>query len=289
MSNHFRQASPAARLFTPDSIYWRVNREMLTALSGGRALALELAHPLIAAGVAEHSRFQKNAWRRLYRTMKVMNGLAFGGADEARAALRYFHQCHARVRGVLPRPEGVFPSDTEYSAQNPSLRFWVLATLIDSALVAYEHFVAPLTLTEKRAYYLDSQKFAHAFGIPFSFVPDTYEEFAAYMQNMLTGEILHVGETAQALVQALLSQRGLRGLARLMQFCGAAMLPEKLREAYGVAWNEKQQMRFEKMAKFFRHARARLPAVFCVNPQAVLAEWSFKHAGCDRRKVLQPS
>ncbi len=277
MAKCFDQLPPAVRLFTPASVFWRVNREMLTGLSGGRALALELAHPLVAAGVSEHSHFQRNPWRRLYRTMKVMNDLTFGGAEAARTALRYFHQCHAHVRGVLPRKEGIFPAETKYSSQNSGLKFWVLATLIDSALVAYEHFVAPLALSEKRAYYLDSQKLAHVFGIPFSFVPDTYEEFATYMQNMFAGETLHVGETARTLVQALLAQRGLRGLARLMQFCGAAMLPENLREAYGVAWNEKQQMKFDRMAGFCRLTRARLPEAFCVNPQALLAEWRLKH------------
>ncbi|MGH7492361.1 MAG: oxygenase MpaB family protein [bacterium] len=289
MSNNHMQAPPAARLFTPDSVFWRVHREILAGLSGGRALALELAHPLIAAGVAEHSHFQTNPWRRLYRTVKVMNDLTFGGAAAARTALQHFHQCHARVRGVLPRTEGAFPAATKYSSQNPGLRFWVLATLIDSSLVAYEHFVAPLTLAEKRAYYLDSQRLAQAFGIPFSFVPDTYEEFSSYMQNMFVGEALHVGETAQALVQALLARRGLHGIARMMQFCGAAMLPEKLREAYDIAWDEKRERKFERIAHYCRYARARLPEVFCVNPQAWLAEWRFRQTEYDPPKVLQPS
>jgi uncharacterized protein (DUF2236 family) len=262
---------------------------MLTGLSGGRALALELAHPLIAAGVAEHSHFQEKPWRRLYRTMKVMNDLTFGTPADADIALRYFHQCHARVRGILPRPEGAFASQTKYSSQNPGLKFWVLATLIDSALVAYEHFVMPLSLTEKRVYYLDSQKLAQAFGIPFSFVPDTYEEFAAYMQNMLNGEILHVGDTARTIVQALLTRPGLRGLSRFMQFCGAGMLPEKLRTAYDVCWSEKQQMKFEKMASFCRRARTRLPEVFCVNPQALREEWRFRRNEFARHRILTAS
>jgi len=154
--------------------------------------------------------------------------------------------------------------------------------LMDSAMLAYTQFVRPLTLVEKRSYYLDSQMLARLFGIPFSLIPDTYDEFDSYMRSMLAGETLQVGETAQALVQDLLTQRGLRGLARLLYFCGAGMLPPKWREAYGILWSRRQQTQFEQMASRCRRLRARLPDVACVNPRALWAEWQIEHDAAPR-------
>src|SRR5688500_6462105 len=60
------------QLFSPHSIIWQVDREMALLLAGGRALLLQLAHPKVAAGVAQYSRFQQNPLARLQRTMSAM-------------------------------------------------------------------------------------------------------------------------------------------------------------------------------------------------------------------------
>ena len=50
------------RFFSPDSMIWRVDREMVLLLGGGRALLMQLAHPKVAAGVADHSRSERILW-----------------------------------------------------------------------------------------------------------------------------------------------------------------------------------------------------------------------------------
>ena len=67
----------AERYFSPESLFWQVNRESWMVLSGPRALLLELAHPLVAAGVAEHSDFRRRPMGRLFRTLGVMTALNF--------------------------------------------------------------------------------------------------------------------------------------------------------------------------------------------------------------------
>jgi uncharacterized protein (DUF2236 family) len=46
----------AEGLFGPASVTWRVDREAAIFLGAGRALLLQLAHPWVAAAIAEHSR-----------------------------------------------------------------------------------------------------------------------------------------------------------------------------------------------------------------------------------------
>ena len=67
-----------AGLFGPGSLTWRVNREGVLLLGGGRALLLQVAHPLVAAGVAQHSNYREDPFGRLYRTLDTVTMSARG-------------------------------------------------------------------------------------------------------------------------------------------------------------------------------------------------------------------
>src|SRR5436853_5039363 len=69
-------------LFSPSSVFWRVNRELASGLAGPRAVLMQIAHPLIAAGVAEHSRFREHRFARLYRTSLAAGAITFGSRSE---------------------------------------------------------------------------------------------------------------------------------------------------------------------------------------------------------------
>src|SRR5712692_6266511 len=96
------------RYFSPDSLFWRINREALMVLSGPRALLLELAHPLVAAGVAEHSDFRGSPLRRLFATVGVMTAINFEPTSRARAAVAHTRGCHERVSGRLAEDVGPY-------------------------------------------------------------------------------------------------------------------------------------------------------------------------------------
>src|SRR5881628_1191039 len=145
----------SAGLFSPDSMLWRVNREGLAGLAGPRALMMELAHPLIAAGVDRHSNFKRDGLGRLYRTLRAANDLTFGDVSAARHAARHIQRCHVQVAGTLQERVGSLPEGTSYYADDPHLKFWVLATLIDSTLLVHDMFIRPLAEDEKEAYYRD--------------------------------------------------------------------------------------------------------------------------------------
>ena len=74
-------------LFSPSSVFWRVNRELASGLAGPRAVLMQIAHPLIAAGVAEHSRFRERRFARLYRTSLAAAAITFGSRDFALRAV----------------------------------------------------------------------------------------------------------------------------------------------------------------------------------------------------------
>jgi uncharacterized protein (DUF2236 family) len=102
----------------PGTPFWRVNREWLISLGGARAVLLELAHPLIAEGVAAHSRYQADPFGRLFRTLRTMTDLTCGDPSTAQRAARRVQGCHRRVQGALAAAVGPFAAGTAYTAQD---------------------------------------------------------------------------------------------------------------------------------------------------------------------------
>src|SRR5262245_11139845 len=267
------------RLFLPASPFWQVNRELLLGLGGMRALLMELAHPLIAAGVSDHSNYQKRPLKRLHRTMQLMSCITFGTTAAARRAVRQIGQCHHSVHGETRQAAGCHPLGRSYNANDPELKLWVLATLIDSSLCLYELFVRPLSAQEKESYYQDSRRMGLLLGIPLTTMPIDYGGFTDYFQAMLSEGTLVVSAPARKVAAALL-EGPLRGkIVRAASFVSIGLLPKGLRDAYGLSWNETRQKRLLSLAAISRRLRPRLPHLFCVNPQAWLAEvrCSVKH------------
>jgi uncharacterized protein (DUF2236 family) len=81
-------------LFSPKSVFWRVNREFTTGLAGPRAVLMQIAHPLVAAGVAEHSRFRDHRLARLYRTSIAAASVTFGSRKLAARAVNSINRIH---------------------------------------------------------------------------------------------------------------------------------------------------------------------------------------------------
>ncbi len=259
------QRDPKEGLFTPDDTLWRVHRELLIMLAGSRALLLELAHPAVAAGVGQHSAFQRNPVRRLFNTLRVMQRLSFGDARSVREGARQMHRCHREVHGLI---DGTVP----YDANDPALRLWVFATVLDSALVTFDLFVSPLPTHERAAYYEGARRMAPLLGIPAAIMPQTLADFELYMRDMVHGGSLCVGATAQEIVGALFGRRWAGWIIRLASFAGIGLLPAAVREAYAIPWSDHDQRKLCRLAAFCRRARRLLPDVLCVQPEAWLAE-----------------
>ena len=83
---------------------WRINREAVLLGSGPTALLLQIAHPLVAEGVAAHSDFRADPFRRLRRTLRTTMDLVFGDGASAEDAVRRLNGIHATVRGAVADP-----------------------------------------------------------------------------------------------------------------------------------------------------------------------------------------
>ena len=232
-------------LFAADSWIRRVSSQSVLLFGGGRALLLEVAHPLVAAGVSEHSDFRTDPFGRLQRTLGAMSKLTFGDRASALAAARQVELSHGRVRGDLAESVGRTPEGTAYHGRDPELVRWVWATLVDTSLVIYEQFVAPLEAGAREAFYAGQCVLARLLGVPAEGVPARYADFRRYFDGMLESDALCVGRQGREIADAVLRPQGGLGESGTLRLLTTALLPPSLRGAFSLPWDDARAARFE--------------------------------------------
>ena len=233
-------STPRAGYFTPDDAIWRIGGELGMLLGGGRALLLQVAHPLVAVGVAEHSGYREDPWKRLAGTMNSVWAMVFGTRAQADRAAARVRAMHGKVSGTLAEPMGPFPAGTRYSALDPELLLWVHATLVDSALLVHSRWIGRLDLAEEEAYYEDAKTLARLFGTPLEVIPPTLADFRGYMEGMIEGDEICVTETAREIARTVLHPPlplPLRPAVEAVNLVTASLMPPRLRRAYGLSWD----------------------------------------------------
>ena len=251
----------------------RVNAERVILFGWSRAILMQLAHPLVAAGVAEHSTFRAGtltAASRLHHTVEAMLALVFGTARARDAAIDRILQIHRRVNGTLREAVGLYPAGTRYSAEDPALVLWVHATLLDSVPLVYGRIVAPLSTAEHDRYCDEAAPIAIALGAEPGEVPRTAAALRTYVDTMLASGAIAVGADARALAAAVL-----RPPMRIVTGPGAALnraitlglLPEQVRTAYGFG-GAVDETRLRRALRVVRLARAVTPPPLRLWPAA---------------------
>lgn len=269
-------------MFGPESEAWRLDREAMLLLGAGpRALLLQIAHPQVAAGVAEHSDFRTDPWRRLDGTLRSYLRIIYGSSAAAREEIRRLNALHRGIKG-----QG-------YSARDPALSLWVHATLVDSTLVVNRAWAGTVTCDQAARFYEETKPIARAFGVPDALLPADLEGFEAYLDGQLgPGGPVQVGPVARELAAAILhpplpgvlARTGLH--PRLYDWTlwpSIGLLPPAIREDYGLRWGPVERAVAGWLVTAWRAWNPRLPASFRQMPQALAAER--RVGSTDRRRA----
>ncbi len=238
-------------------------------LAGGTcALLLQLAHPAVAAGVAQHSDFQADAFGRLRRTLHSSLSVVFDDLPRAERSVARINAIHRAVSGTVPETR------RQYSATDPDLLLWVHATLIDTALRIYDRFVAPLSTHEMEAYHEEAKRIAALLGVPPESIPRSVADLRAYMRRLVASGEVAVSDTARSLAPAVLypSRFPPRFVWDAAHLVSISLLPAELRRGYGIAWNPHRERAVERVAAITRRVLPYVPPVFRHVPQARSAE-----------------
>lgn len=258
----------AVGLFGPGSMAWRVDRELIVLAGGSCALLMQAAHPVVAAGVVQHSTYATDPFGRLMRTLTSSFDVVFGTRSRAEAAIRRVNAIHASVRGQ--RPDDGSP----YTAADPEALLWVHATLIDTALRVYGRFVAPLSAAEEQGYHDEAAPVAIGLGVPADRMPDRLADMRAWMADMISVGSVRVTPAAMDVARTVL--RPLPVVPPLIweaaHLVSLSTLPHELRRQYGIRWSPARERGVDRIAGAIRATLPLLPPPLRFAPQARAAE-----------------
>ncbi len=250
----------------PDAgIARRINAERLIVLGWGRAILLQLAHPLIAAAVADHSvvgACPHAAAGRLRQTVRAMLSLTFGDEKACAQGVEAIRAIHRRVNGRLRGSVGPYPAGTRYSAEDADLLLWVHATLIESTVLAYDDLVSPLNEAARDAYCAQARGVTLALGARDRDVPRTWAGLVNWLDCTRRSGAIVVGPDAKRVAGTVLGPP----MALLVwpvvwinRTVTIGTLPEDIRAQYGLEWTPLQADRLDRTRRILRAARRRTP------------------------------
>ena len=244
---------------------------MLLLGAGPRALLLQLAHPLVAAGVADHSDFRADPWRRLRATLRSYLAIVYGTTTAARAEIRRLNELHRSIAG------------SGYRARDPDLSLWVHATLVDTTIVTHDAWIEPLDRDRRAAYYAETLPIGRAFGVPTELLPADLDAFEAYVEEMIgPGGPVRVSSVARDLADAVLHPPlgpivpALAGLPPTVYawtlWPAIGLLPDTVRTDYGLRWGLLERAVAAWLVTGWRAWRPVLPPGFRQMPHALAAD-----------------
>ena len=267
---------------------------MLLLGAGPRALLLQIAHPVVAAGVAEHSDFRDDPWARLAGTLRSYLRIVYGTAGAARGEIRRLNELHRGIRGDVLEPAARSRHGGRYSALDPELGLWVHATLVDSTMAAYDAWIEPLPREQRARYYEETLPVGRAFGIPAGVLPPDLDAFEAYLEGMLAPDgPIQVGDVARDLAAGILHPPlgpaaaaagwpftrmgpmldGIPSRAYSWLFWPSiGLLPPRVRDGYDLPWGVRQRVVAAWLVATWQAWRPMLPPTFRHMPQALRAD-----------------
>jgi len=230
-------ADPHAGILGPDSVAWRIGGDLAVFLGGGRAALLQLAHPMVAFAIEQHSKTRADVVGRFQRTFRNVFAMVFGDLSDALAAARRVHNVHTRIRGTIPLEIGAWRAGTPYSANDADAMRWVHATLVDTTIRVRERLDGALPTALKDTYIVEMNRFAALFGIPRDLLADSWSSHETYMSRMLASGKIVVAPCAREMALFLVGRGGLAQppLGRVAEALSVAMLPPDLVTAFGLA------------------------------------------------------
>ena len=246
---------------------WRELSDWRVLLGGGRALLLQVAHPAVAAGVAQHSTFTFDPWKRLMRTLDLyVGGIIFGSSDEAVAAGMRLRAMHARIKGIDR-------AGRSYNALDPSVFHWVHATLTDGLVTLSERFGNPLKKEALARAYGEMREVGRLCGLREHDMPPDWPSFRKYFDD--TCGVLEDNPVVRQVMAAIACAPPPPGLllpdllwrtlvwpplGHLATLCAVGLLPASVRERLRLPWNRAQELELNACAALIRRAFPFMPA-----------------------------
>lgn len=245
-----------------------IGADAVLIAGGGRAILLQIAHPAVGRGVAEHSDFVSDPMRRLRSTLTFVYASVYGSPRELAAVRKAVNRAHAPVHSVDAPEAAAQP----YDAFDPQLQLWVAATLYETAITVHERVFGPLDTASADRVYREYAVLGTSLQVPESLWPADRAAFREYWNAKVAS--LDVTPSTRAVAHQLLHARDLPALLRaampVARLVTTGLLPRELVVAFGLPWNRTRQRRFDELMRFTSAVYPPLPLWLRHRPRDLL-------------------
>jgi len=218
--------------FGPNSMMWKVNKEITVLFGGARALLMHAAHPLIAAGARQTSFYQRDPWKRLIRTLSLQNSVTFGTKEEADESAHRINKLHEVINGTDSVTGGY------YDALNHEQLLWVHACLQISSIYFYEKTVRKLSQEEKDQYHKENTLAAEMVLVDTLAMPKTHEGLKNWViEKSKTENYLKQTDVAMDVYSIIGGgpvPKHIKPIWPFISFTAFNTLPKEFKEIYGI-------------------------------------------------------
>ena len=218
--------------FGPNSMMWKVNKEITVLFGGARALLMHAAQPLIAAGARQTSFYQRDPWKRLIRTLSLQNSVTFGTKEEANESANRINKLHEVIKGKDEVTEGI------YDALNQEQLLWVHACLQISSIYFYEKTVKKLSIAEKDQYHLENTVVAEMVLMDKNLIPKTHNELKQWVINKSREEnyilLTDVAKDVKDIIAGGPVPIHIKPIWPFISFIAFNTLPKEFKDIYGI-------------------------------------------------------
>ena len=218
--------------FGPNSMMWKVNKEITVLFGGARALLMHAAQPLIAAGARQTSFYQRDPWKRLIRTLSLQNSVTFGTKEEANESADRINKLHEVIKGEDEVTGGI------YDALDQEQLLWVHACLQVSSVYFYEKTVKKLTESEKNQYHLENMVAAELVLMDKKLIPKTHDELKLWVINKSREKnyilMTDVAKDVKEIIAGGPVPMHIKPIWPFISFTAFNTLPKEFKDVYGI-------------------------------------------------------
>jgi len=246
--------------FGPQSMMWKVNKEITVLFGGARALLMHAAHPLIAAGARQTSFYQRDPWKRLIRTLSLQNSVTFGNKQEADESAHRINKLHEVINGEDDVTGGY------YDALDHEQLLWVHACLQISSIYFYEMTVKKLSEAEKNQYHLENMKAAELVLVDKDKMPKTHDGLKNWVieKSREDGYLVStdVAEDVKNIIGGGPVPKHIKPIWPFIAFTAFNTLPKEFKEIYGISDSKLKNLILGINLSLLKYTRPLLPPFF---------------------------
>ena len=246
--------------FGPQSMMWKINREITVLFGGARALLMHAAHPLIAAGARQTSFYQRDPWKRLIRTLSLQNSVTFGTKQEADESAHRINKLHEVIKGKDSVSGGT------YDALDHEQLLWVHACLQISSIYFYEKTVKKLSINEKNLYHQENMIAAELVLVDIKEMPQTHDELKDWVTTKSREKdylvLTDVAEDVKDIISGGPVPRHIKPIWPFIAFTAFQTLPQEFKDIYGIKTSKFKRVIININLGMLKYTRPFLPPFF---------------------------